>query len=28
VPLYWHFWRHSGSLLAGLTTHLETVELT
>ncbi|SFU57394.1 LysR family transcriptional regulator ArgP [Halomonas korlensis] len=28
VPLYWHFWRHSGNLLAGLTTHLEAVELT
>ncbi len=27
VPLYWHFWRYSGSLLAGLTTHLEAVEL-
>jgi len=27
VPLYWHFWRHSGDLLAGLTRHLEAVEL-
>ncbi|WP_163557996.1 LysR family transcriptional regulator ArgP [Halomonas sp. NO4] len=27
VPLYWHFWRHSGNLLAGLTARLEAVEL-
>ena len=23
VPLYWHFWRHSGTLLQRLTTTLE-----
>jgi LysR family transcriptional regulator (chromosome initiation inhibitor) len=23
VPLYWHFWRHSGELLQRLTTTLE-----
>ncbi|MBW5801352.1 LysR family transcriptional regulator ArgP [Halomonas elongata] len=28
VPLYWHFWRHSGALLERLTSTLRTVQLT
>ncbi|MGO2132636.1 MAG: LysR family transcriptional regulator ArgP [Halomonas sp.] len=27
VPLYWHFWRHSGELITQLTQHLKQIEI-
>ncbi|MBE0487907.1 MAG: hypothetical protein IBX53_02415 [Halomonas sp.] len=27
VPLYWHFWRHSGELIERLTAALDRVQL-